>query len=154
MAVGPILYLRKHPIFVRMQWKWKYFQKISHIQWKLSRSAIIIGSTIKIGSTCMCMSVCTWSNGWTRFLCYLYQLFTLFPWSIYGITQKNRTTIYSVCPTRGLGVGPEVWLTRGDSFDLVHGGGPHPTTWRRVWACTPTRPSQVVGWYVRSCSNY
>jgi hypothetical protein len=52
MTVEAILYLWSHPIFMCMQWKRKYDPKFAHMQWKLPRSAIIIGSTIKIGSTC------------------------------------------------------------------------------------------------------
>ena len=61
MSVGAILYLWRHPIFARVQWKRKCHPKFVHMQWKLSRSAIIIGYILKIGYACMRLGVWTWS---------------------------------------------------------------------------------------------
>jgi hypothetical protein len=147
MDVGAIQYLWNHPIFARMQWKQKYLPKFSHIQWKLPRYAIIIGSITKIGSACMQLRVCTWSSGWMRFLCYLYELFTLFEWSIYAICAKNKTTIYGMRPTRGMRCWTEglndawgrglIWCTQ--TWDI---GGPVGAVQlgrrgcsRDVWVC-------------------
>jgi hypothetical protein len=83
--------------------------------------AIIIRSTMKIGSACMRLRVCTWSSGWTSFyaismndLCYFLKYLCYY--------AKKWTIIYGVCPMQVLVVGPGVWLTRGGSFYLVHGG--------------------------------
>ena len=82
--------------------------------------------------TCMRVCVSTWSSGWARFLCYLYELFTLFSWSIYAICAKNRTIIYGVYPTRGLGC----W-TRGLTDARWRGWpGAHR---RGIWVVAPLR---------------
>jgi hypothetical protein len=72
-----------------MQWKRKCHPKFAHMQCKLSRSAIIIGSAIKIGYICMRLRVWMWSSGWAEFLCYVYELFTLFLLTIYIICAKK-----------------------------------------------------------------
>jgi hypothetical protein len=96
------------------------------MQWKLPWSAIIIRSTIKIGFACKSLRVCTWSNGWVRFLCYLCELFTLFPWSIYAICAlRKKKHGHSLWRVSHAGVG---MLDRG--FDWRAGRG---LTW-----CTHT----------------
>jgi hypothetical protein len=111
MLVGTILYLWSHPFFARTKWKQKYHAIFVYMQWKLPRSAIIIGSNIKIGSACMRLRVCTGpaaERGFyaisINYLCYFCKLFMLF-------TKKNRTTIYAMRPREGLGCWTEVWLT-------------------------------------------
>jgi hypothetical protein len=121
MDVGAIQYLWNHPIFARMQWKQKYLPKFSHIQWKLPRYAIIIGSTTKIGSACMQLRVCTWSSGWMRFLCYLYELFTLFEWSIYAICAKKQNhNLWHASHTGDEMLDRGFEWRVGERFDLVH----------------------------------
>jgi hypothetical protein len=104
------------------------------MQLKLPRSTIIIWSTIKIRSTCMCLHVWTWSSVWTRFLCYHYELFTLFLWTIYVICVKNRTIIYGFRPTWGIRclIGG-LTRTRGDVW---------PVAWQQD---TINRMRRVVG---------
>jgi hypothetical protein len=95
MTVIAILYLWSHPIFARMQLKRKCHPKFASMQWKLSQSTIIIRSTIKIGSACICLH--TWSSGWAGYLCYLCEYLRYFSELF---TQKNRTIIYGLRPMR------------------------------------------------------
>jgi hypothetical protein len=76
MIVGAILYLWNHPISAHAVVT-KLSSKIFAYAMETPTTAIIIGSTIKIGFACMRLHVCTWSSGWARFLYYLYELFTL-----------------------------------------------------------------------------
>jgi hypothetical protein len=134
MTVGAILYLWSHLFFARKQRKWKYHPKFVHMQWKLSRSTIIIGSTIKIGSSCMRLRMWTWSSGWPGFyaismnsLRYFCQLFMPF-------VQKNKTSIMTCIPHDG-GVWSEgltdarTWGDRPGVHHLDHPDTPasHPT---------------------------
>jgi hypothetical protein len=56
----------------------KMSSKICAMQWKITRSIIIIGSTLKTWSACMRLHVWTWPSGWAEFLCYCYEQFMLF----------------------------------------------------------------------------
>jgi hypothetical protein len=88
---------------------------------------------------------------------WLGEVFMLSLWTIYAISvkylcylrfaQKKTWPQFMACvPCRGWDVGPGVWLTRGERFDLVHtylGCG-----WTR--RCGPTRSQ---GWSVRASST-
>jgi hypothetical protein len=54
-----------------------------------THNAIIIGSTIKIGSECMHVRMCMWSSDRARFLCYLCEVYMLFLKIIYAICAKK-----------------------------------------------------------------
>jgi hypothetical protein len=45
------------------------------------------------------LRMCTWSSGWAEFLCYLFELFTLFVWTIYSIRAKKPQ--FMDCVPRG-----------------------------------------------------
>jgi hypothetical protein len=97
--------------------------------------------------TCMhALSIYTWSSDWAEFLCYLYELFMLFLWTIYAIHVKTEPQ-FMACVPRGLVVGPRVWLTHMGEINLVHVWGTHLTAW--VYEGTLVRSSQV-GWSTRA----
>jgi hypothetical protein len=57
----------------------------------------------------MHLRMCTWSSGSVRFLCFLYELFTLFMWTIDAICAKNIEPQFIAGVPRGrLVVGPGV----------------------------------------------
>jgi hypothetical protein len=138
MVVVSILYLWSHLIFVRTQWKRKYHPKFVYMQWRLPWSAIIIGSTIKIGSACM--RLCTWSSDCARFLCYLCELLALFLWTIY---VKNITAIYGLRPTWEVGCWTGSLTYTWGQFWPGAWLGTHPIAWHGMRVGTPTRSSQV-----------
>jgi hypothetical protein len=78
---------------------------------------------------------------------YLFELFTLFMWSIYAICAKKIEPQFMACvPHGGWDVGPRVWLTRG--------GEVWPGAHRRVmWVGTLVRSNQVVGWLAMASST-
>jgi hypothetical protein len=103
MNVGVILYLWNHPIFSLWSGNKKILPKFSHMQCNFPWSAIIIGSTIKQdlhACACACARGLVAGRGFyyisLNYLRYLCEAFMLF-------AQKNRTAIYGVRPTRGLG---------------------------------------------------
>jgi hypothetical protein len=103
-----------------MKWKQKCHPKLSHMRWKLTRSSIIIGTTIK-NRICMhapaALEVVHWL---VAVLCYLYEPFMIFLWTIYVIYKKIEQQIIACVPCGGLSVGPGVWLVPVGRFDMVH----------------------------------
>jgi hypothetical protein len=95
----------------------KYHPKVVHMQWKVPGSAIIIGSTIKLGTACMRLAwnVVQWPPG---VLCYLYELVTLFLLTFY-VKNQNRN-LWRAYHAQGGDVGPGVGLMQEGRFDLVH----------------------------------
>jgi hypothetical protein len=99
------------------------------MQLKLPRSAIIIESTIKIGShacTCACAHGPVVGRGF-------YAIFVNYLRYFYGLfTQKTEPQFMACVPRERLVVGPRVWLTHVGRLTWCMGGG-------RTW-----QPS--VGW--------
>jgi hypothetical protein len=110
MAVGAILYLWSHPIFVRNQWKRKCHPKFAQMQWKLPRFIIIIGATIKIESAYMRLCMCTGpvvvrgfydiSMNYLRYFCELFMLFV----------EKTEPQFIACIPHRGLECWTEILI--------------------------------------------
>jgi hypothetical protein len=64
----------------------------------------------------LCM--CTWSNAWAGFLCYICELFTLFMWTIYAIRAKTKPQFMAYVSRERLVVGS------GSLTDAREGGWP------------------------------
>jgi hypothetical protein len=67
------------------------------------------------------LRMCTWSSGWTDFLCYLYELFTLFLWIVYAI----GVVIYSLRYMREVSCWTGSLTNAHGEVDLVHGRWTH-----------------------------
>jgi hypothetical protein len=86
---------------------------------------------------CMRLHVWTWSSDWAgvydisiNYLRYFCELFTL-------LRKKQKRNLWSASHAR-VGCWTGSLTAAWGSFDLVHGGGPHPTAWRGVWVGAPT----------------
>jgi hypothetical protein len=71
----------------------------------------------------MHLRMCTWSSGCAGFLCYLYELFTLFLWTIYVIYVKIEPQFMACVPYGRLVVGPVDRLTHVERLTRCMGGG-------------------------------